>query len=220
MKRSINISRVLKDFYNTMYKEFGPQGWWPGRTRFEIIAGAILTQNTSWSNVEKAIKNLKNERLLTPERMHGVTGARLATHIKSAGYFNVKAKRLKNFLSYLFDSYNGNLGNMLKGRSGTELRRELLGINGIGPETADSIVLYAAGLPEFVVDAYTRRIFSRHGLIRDSAGYEEIKSFFMGNLKPDTRLFNEYHALIVKTGKDFCRGSAPLCGLCPLNRFL
>ncbi len=206
----------LKEFYKALFKAFGPQGWWPGETPFEVIVGAILTQNTSWSNVEKAIRNLKKEQLLTPRRLHALGLKELAGHIRSAGYFNIKAKRLKNFLDRLFDNYNGNLNNLLKKNAG-ELRKELLSINGIGPETADSIVLYAAEYPEFVVDAYTKRIFSRHNLIRHDAGYEEVKSLFMDNLKPDAVTFNEYHALIVRTGKHFCKNKKPLCEECPLG---
>ena len=140
----------LKAFYSAMFKAFGPQGWWPGETPFEVIIGAILTQNTSWSNVEKAIANLKKEKLLTPKRLHALKAGELAAHIRPAGYFNVKAKRLKNFLDYLFEKNGGNLSRFLK-KDAAALREELLPINGIGPETADSIVLYAAGHPEVKV---------------------------------------------------------------------
>ncbi|MBI5492526.1 MAG: endonuclease III domain-containing protein [Deltaproteobacteria bacterium] len=209
----------LKAFYSAMFNAFGPQGWWPGETPFEVIIGAILTQNTSWSNVEKAIANLKKEKLLTPKRLHALKAGELAAHIRPAGYFNVKAKRLKNFLDRLFEKHGGNLSRLLK-KDAPALREELLSINGIGPETADSIVLYAANHPEFVVDAYTKRIFSRHKLVKIDAGYEEVKSLFTENLGPDAQVFNEYHALIVRTGKYFCKNREPLCGSCPLKAYL
>ncbi len=219
VKRKADTARTLMDFHDAMFKEFGPQGWWPGKTRFEVIVGAILTQNTSWSNVEKAIKNPKGKGFLNPEKMHRLKAAELAGHIRPAGYFNIKTGRLKNFLNHLFDNYNGSIDRFFSKKTGLELRRELLEINGIGPETADSIVLYAASLPEFVVDAYTKRIFSRHVLIGEDADYDETKSLFMVNLARNARLFNEYHALIVKTGKDFCRTREPRCSLCPLTSF-
>lgn len=215
-----NVTRtVLIDYYESLFKSFGPQGWWPGHTRFEVIVGAILTQNTAWSNVEKAIKNLKAAGLLKPDTMHKADLKALSEAIRPAGYFNIKAKRLKNFLDYLFREYGGNIDKFLD-KKNNGLREELLAVNGIGPETADSILLYAGRFPEFVVDAYTRRIFSRHKLAGEETGYEELKSLFMENLAPDERLFNEYHALIVKTGKDFCRTKNPLCGDCPLKGFL
>lgn len=218
MKKDKGTGEVLEEYYGTMFDAFGPQHWWPGRTRFEMIVGAILTQNTAWTNVEKAIARLRKERLLTPERLHAIEAGELAAHIKSAGYFNIKAKRLKSFTTHLF-SNGGSLDKFL-GKDAGALRAELLGINGIGPETADSIVLYAGGKPEFVVDAYTKRIFSRHGLVHENAGYEEVKSLFMDNLGHDPALFNEYHALIVKTGKDYCKAQKPLCGECPLKGYL
>lgn len=219
MEGSPGLEKTLKDYYKRLYSCFGPQGWWPGQTRFEVIIGAILTQNTSWSNVEKAIRNLRREGLLTPDKMRGLDHAGLAALLKPAGYFNVKAKRVASFLDHLFCNYGGRLGAFLK-KDRASLRKELLGINGIGPETADSILLYAANYPEFVVDAYTRRIFSRHGLSGEDAGYEELKSMFMDNLPEDAALFNEYHALIVRTGKEFCRTRSPRCSECPLRVYL
>lgn len=213
-------AKRLKGFYSAMFAAFGAQGWWPGKTRFEVIAGAILTQNTAWTNVEKAIANLKSRGVLSPAKLHGLKTGELAALIRPAGYFNIKAKRLKNFTDYLFKEHNGSLDRLLKQRRPKELREELLKICGIGPETADSIVLYAANMPEFVVDAYTKRIFSRHSLAKEDVQYEELKSVFMENLEPDAALFNEYHALIVRTGKDFCRPKEPLCAGCPLNVFL
>ena len=210
---------ILKAFYSSLYSFFGPQRWWPGDTRFEVIVGAILTQNTNWGNVEKAVKNLKRHKLLNPARMHDISVHELARHIRPAGYFNIKAKRVKSFLNHLFDGYSGSLDKFLKKRTDI-LRRELLSINGIGPETADSIVLYAAGRPVFVVDAYTKRILFRHGLIKEDAAYRDIQRLFMDNLAHDAILFNEYHALFVRAGKDFCKTKNPLCDACPLGGFL
>ena len=224
--------KLLRDFYKALFKSYGPQEWWPAKTRFEVIVGAILTQNTNWANVEKAIRNLKAASVLNPRRMHELSITGLARLIRPSGYFNIKAKRLKAFLNHLFDNYgdeygngNGNayLARFLKKKTDA-LRRELLSINGIGPETADSILLYAAGKPVFVVDAYTRRILSRHGLIQETSSckvtYDDMQALFMDNLTRDACVFNEYHALIVMTGKDYCRPKKPLCQRCPLKGFL
>ncbi|MBI5970000.1 MAG: endonuclease III domain-containing protein [Deltaproteobacteria bacterium] len=213
------LPKKLKGFYESMYRLLGPQGWWPGRTRFEVIVGAILTQNTAWTNVKKAINNLRREKLLTPERLRGVEAKKLAAHIRPAGYFNIKAKRLKNFTEYLFRNYNGSLDRFLSHKN-NGIRAELLGVNGIGPETADSILLYAGGHPEFVVDAYTKRMLTRHHVVKEDAGYDDMKTLFMENLPRDAKLFNEFHALIVKTGKDYCRTKAPACEECPLQNYL
>ncbi|MEK7994292.1 MAG: endonuclease III domain-containing protein, partial [Planctomycetota bacterium] len=185
-------------------------------TPFEIITGAILTQNTSWANVEKAIANLKAAGRLSPEAIHRIEISGLAELIRPAGYYNIKAKRLKNFLEWLFDSYNGNLANLEPIATG-RLREELLAIKGVGRETADSILLYALGRPVFVVDAYTARIAVRHGLIDRDADYEQLRELFESNLPQDSSLFNEYHALLVRTGKEFCRPKAR-CPGCPLEK--
>ena len=203
------------DIYNSLFKHFGPQDWWPGETPFEVIIGAILTQNTSWDNVEKAIVSLKASGKFTPEGLFKLQTDKLALLIKSSGYFNIKAKRLKNFLSFLFNDYEGNIDRMLK-EDGHILRHKLLNVNGIGPETADSILLYAAEYPIFVVDAYTNRIFSRHGYIPADATYHQIQELFVGNLPKDTQLYNEYHALIVRVGKELCR-KTPRCNSCPIE---
>ena len=203
------------DIYNSLFKHFGPQDWWPGETPFEVIIGAILTQNTSWDNVEKAIVSLKASGKFTPEWLFKLPTDKLALLIKSSGYFNIKAKRLKNFLSFLFNDYEGNIDRMLK-EDGHILRHKLLNVNGIGPETADSILLYAAEYPIFVVDAYTNRIFSRHGYIPADATYHQIQELFIGNLPKDTQLYNEYHALIVRVGKELCR-KTPRCNSCPIE---
>jgi len=203
------------DIYNSLLKHFGPQHWWPGETPFEVIIGAILTQNTSWDNVEKAIASLKASGKFTPEGLFKLPTEKLALLIKSSGYFNIKAKRLKNFLSFLFDDYEGDIDRMLK-EDGHILRHKLLNVNGIGPETADSILLYAAEHPIFVIDAYTKRIFSRHGYIDADATYHQMQELFMKCIPQDTCLYNEYHALIVRVGKELCRTN-PHCDSCPVE---
>ena len=210
------ISKTLTEIYQLLFDRFGPQHWWPGETQFEIITGAILTQNTSWTNVEKAIANLKSADCLTPEKLHHSDVSKLAELIRSAGYYNIKTKRLKNFLSWLFRNYNGRLTN-LENLDTDQLRAELLAIKGIGPETADSILLYAFKRCIFVVDVYTARIASRHGLIEPGADYEQLRELFQSNLPPDSQLLNEYHALLVKVGKEFCKPKAKCTG-CPLEK--
>ncbi len=210
---------LVSKIYTALYAHYGAQKWWPAKTRFEVIVGAILTQNTNWGNVEKAIINLKRAKLLNPEAMRAVKVSELALLIKPAGYFNVKAGRLKNFLDTLFASYGGKLSRLFS-IDQMKLREALLSINGIGPETADSILLYAAKKPAFVVDAYTKRIMTRHALAKEENSYHELQGLFTDNLTPKVQLFNEYHALIVMTGKDFCKTNKPLCTECPLGRFL
>lgn len=193
----------------------GGQGWWPGESAFEVMVGAILTQNTNWGNVEKAINNLKGAGCLTPAGLHGLSCEELAPLIKPAGYFNIKARRLMNFLDWLFESHDGDIESLE--HMGTDtLREELLSVKGIGPETADSILLYALDRDIFVVDTYTARIAVRHGLIEPDADYHELQEFFQSNLPDDIKLFNEFHALIVQAGKNFCRPK-PKCDQCPLN---
>lgn len=211
------MKKPLLDIYDRLYSRFGPQGWWPGETPFEVIVGAILTQNTAWSNVEKAIGNLKGRRLLSPKKLSNTKPSLIAKLIRPSGYYNIKTQRLRNFLDFLNKGFRGDLKKLLSGPAG-DLRKALLAIKGIGPETADSILLYAANRPVFVVDAYTKRIFSRHKLIRKDAGYDEIQRIFMSNLPRNTRLYNEYHALIVRTGKELCKKN-PKCNLCPLNNY-
>jgi len=212
----MSSSDPLKLFkvYQRLYNEFGPQHWWPGDTQFEVIVGAILTQNTNWTNVEKAIRNLRNERVLTPKAFQRIPQSKLASLIRPAGYFNVKARRLKNFIRFLFKEYRGSLEAM-GAESMHDLRSKLLEVNGIGQETADSILLYAFQKPVFVIDAYTKRIFYRHKMLKTSDEYHHVQKMFMGNLKNNRKLFNEYHALIVRVGKEYCRPK-PLCEHCPL----
>jgi len=207
--------KSVENIYQRLLLEFGPQKWWPARTRFEVIVGAILTQNTNWSNVEKAIENLRADHLLNPSRLKDVSVSQLASLIKPAGYFNIKAKRLKNFIDFFYQEYNGQLKVMAQEEIGL-LRRKLLAVNGIGPETADSILLYACDKPIFVVDAYTKRILSRHNLVKSDADYATIQNLFMESLKNESKMFNEYHALIVHVGKHFCK-TKPLCDRCPIN---
>ena len=206
---------VLLKVYDRLYKTFGPQHWWPGDTPFEVIVGAILTQNTNWGNVEKAIANLKAEGLLSPKGLRDVNHNHLALLIKPSGYFNIKAGRLKHFIDYLYKSHGGSLKKMFSLEL-KELRHELLEVKGIGPETADSILLYSGGYPIFVVDAYTVRIFQRLGLLPEDVTYHEVQEIFMDSLTDDAKMFNEYHALIVSLGKEFCR-PRPRCEGCPLN---
>ncbi len=203
------------DIFNRLHGFFGPQNWWPGDTPFEIAVGAILTQNTNWGNVEKAIKNLKRNGKLSAKALHGMPREKLASLIKPAGYFNIKAKRLKHFLDFLAADYKGSMKRLGKEDLRT-LRKRLLDVNGIGPETADSILLYATGKPVFVIDAYTKRVLQRHKLVPENATYHDMQSLFHDNLPPDVDLFNEYHALFVMLGKHYCRPK-PRCGGCPLN---
>jgi endonuclease-3 related protein len=210
------MQQRLKTVYKRLLAYFGPQKWWPADTPFEVIVGAVLTQNTNWRNVEKAINNLKKEKLLNADRLQEISLKRLAPLIRPAGYFNVKAERLKNFLDVLFNSYGGNLKNMFS-LATPRLRQALLDIKGIGEETADSILLYAADRPIFVVDAYTKRIINRYRLGKKKESYNHLQDLFMQNLRKDVRLFNEYHALLVKLGKDICTKSKPACPICPLT---
>jgi endonuclease-3 related protein len=209
----------LQNYFNALYNAHGSQHWWPGRSRFEVIVGAILTQNTSWTNVEAAIANLRKARRLTPSAMRAVSPAKLASLIRPSGYFRQKAKKLKTFLAFLFAEHGGSLSRMFRTPT-TVLREQLLAVHGIGPETADSILLYAGDHPVFVIDAYTRRILERHGLATQQQSYEQLRSLFETTLPRDAQLFNEYHALIVHTGKHFCHKSVALCEKCALKPLL
>jgi endonuclease-3 related protein len=205
----------LLDIFSRLAAHFGPLHWWPAQTPFEVVVGAILTQNTAWRNVEYAIANLKAAAALTPAALAGIDRGELENLIRPAGFFRQKAERLQLFARHLLSRYGGDLAAMLSG-SMQAVRVELLACKGVGPETADSILLYAGDRPSFVVDAYTRRLFTRLGLLGGSEEYEAIRALFMDNLPPDTDLFNEYHALIVEECKIFCRKRAPLCPACPL----
>ena len=208
----------LRNVYRLLFEQWGPQHWWPGRTRFEIIVGAILTQNTAWTNVEKAMRRLRKARALNLHSLHAADLQTLAEWIRPAGYFNVKARRLRAFTQIMFDQFGGDLRRLFALET-PALREILLGVNGIGPETADSILLYAGGRPVFVVDTYTRRFMMRHGWIGAKATYNDISWLFTGRLSRDAALYNEYHALIVALGKNLCR-SKPRCAECPLQSLL
>jgi endonuclease-3 related protein len=208
-------AKALLRIYRRLRRARGHAGWWPGETPFEVCIGAILTQNTAWSNVEKAIARLRRRNRLSFFRLRALRPSRIAPLIRASGYFNVKARRLAAFVRFLGREYGGEVERMSAEEPGA-LRQKLLGVTGIGRETADSIVLYAAGLPLFVVDGYTRRVFSRLGLIRGDEDYDEIQAFFMRELPADRDLFNDFHAQIVLLGKDYCR-SRPRCSACPLD---
>ena len=223
----------LNSIYNKLFSHFGPQNWWPvtkegelipkyhkiinltEKQKLEIVFGAILTQNTSWKNVEKAMANLNKNNLIDIKKILKIKNEKLAQIIKSSGYHNQKAKKLKNFCDFVLKNYNGKLRLLFKNGIG-RLRSELLSINGIGPETADSIILYAAKKPIFVIDAYTKRIFGRIGFRQKS--YDEFQELFMGSLPHSERLFNECHALLVELGKNICK-KEPLCTSCPINKY-
>jgi endonuclease-3 related protein len=205
----------LNGIYGILLERFGPQHWWPGETPFEVMAGAILTQNTNWKNVELAIGGLKAHGMLEPHRINAATKRRLANVIRPAGFFNQKAEYLKGYCRYYVSRHGAVVGRMKAVRT-RPLREELLSLKGIGPETADSILLYALGKPVFVIDAYTRRIFSRHGILHERAPYHDWQEFFTARLPRRARLCNEYHALIVRLAKEHCR-SKPDCSDCPLK---
>jgi endonuclease III related protein len=240
-------SASILDYYRALLLRWGPQNWWPAQSRFEVIVGAYLTQNTNWLNVEKAMANLRKESALSPRAIRELPLERLQELIRSSGYYRQKAIKLKMFVEYLHQKYAGSLDRMFA-QPTAQLRNELLALNGVGPETADSILLYAGNHPVFVVDAYTRRILERHGLITAATKYEEIRAMMenaISSATPDSQStiavandprhkpsrisrmrrtelaqhYNELHALIVRAGSQFCR-SSPLCMSCPLQPFL
>lgn len=209
------MSIPLLPVFEALYGYYGPRNWWPAETPFEVCVGAILTQNTNWTNVEKAIANLKQGDLLSVTSLHGAPLAEIAKAIRPSGYYNIKARRLKSFVEWLHERYGGRLESMFA-TGLQQLREELLGVHGIGRETCDSILLYAGNQPTFVVDAYTGRLFSRLGLISGDSSYEGIRRIFMESLPEDVQLFNEYHALIVHHSKVYCR-KKPFCSGCLLR---
>jgi endonuclease-3 related protein len=212
-------SPFLREYFRALFRTYGPQKWWPGRTRFEIIVSAILTQNTSWTNVERALRLMRRERLLTPAAIIEISTEKLASLIRSSGYFRQKARKLKEFVAFLQTQHGGSLNKLFRTPTAA-LRQQLLTVHGIGPETADSILLYAGNHPVFVVDAYTRRIMERHELVHPKSTYEEIRELVEKSLPCEVAVFNEFHALIVHVGKNFCRPKTPICSSCPLNCFL
>ncbi len=202
--------------YRLLYDHFGPQDWWPGDSPFEIMIGAVLTQNTNWSNVKKAIDNLKSEDLLRYESLCQVSVDELAQLIRPAGYYNLKAQRLRNLLDMIATHYQGELALFLEDDV-QSARENLLAVKGVGPETADSILLYACEKPVFVVDMYTHRVFSRHNMVEEETDYSTIQNVFLDNLPRDIQLYNEFHALIVRVAGTFCKKTKPLCEQCPLQ---
>lgn len=208
-------SGKIREFYDVLFKSYGPQNWWPAESKLECILGTILTQNTSWDNASRAISKLKSNISLTVCNLDSLSYERLSELIRPAGYFNIKAKRIKSFIHFLKANYSGNIDLMFKTET-SELRGKLLEVKGIGPETADSMLLYAGNKPVFVVDSYTHRIFSRHMLIPEDAGYGEIQERFTMSLHENAAVFNEYHALIVALAKRHCR-KMPQCEGCPLE---
>jgi endonuclease III related protein len=203
--------------HQLLLDHFGPQKWWPGETPLEVMVGAVLTQNTNWTNVEKAIQNLNAKGLLSLKALNAISIQALAEEIRSAGYFNIKAKRLKNLVRFIFERYNGSLKGLFNEAIGS-LREGLLSVNGVGPETADSILLYALERPVFVVDTYTHRILLRHGMADEQMTYHELQEVFVDHLPEDLGLFNEFHALIVRAGKKYCK-KKPICSDCPLCKW-
>jgi endonuclease III related protein len=209
----------LTVYYHQLLNHFGPQRWWPVRTRMEVILGAILTQNTAWRNAALALKALRKSGLLRLERLRGATQAQLETCVRQAGFYRQKAATIQAFLDWLDTRHEGSLDAALAAPP-EQLRRDLLALKGFGPETADAVLLYAGHRPFFVADAYTRRMLSRHGLIPPESRYDSAQAFLHQNLPSDAQLFNEFHALLVETGKRYCKREQPRCELCPLRDYL
>ncbi len=203
--------------YNALYSYYGPQNWWPADNPFEVMVGAILTQNANWKNVQKAIANLRH--YLDPFVIYDMDTDRLAELIRPSGYYKIKAKRLESLVTFLIERYDGKIEDMKKMET-HKIREELLTVPGVGKETCDSILLYALSMPVFVVDAYTKRIGMRHSLFEKKATYEEISKRFSEEIERGVQTYNEFHALLVRVGKDKCKKREPLCSYCPLERFL
>lgn len=202
------------ELYEFILSHFGPQHWWPAETPFEVVVGAILTQQTTWKNVEKAIENLKSSHVLDPCKISNLPLGKLEVYVKPTGFYRQKARRLKDICTYIFVEYNGSLKGLFNKKT-CSLRAELLSLKGIGPETADSIILYAAGKPSFVIDAYTKRICERLQLTHD-LGYEPLKRFFENSLPKNVEIYKEFHALLVELGKNYCK-TRSVCKDCPLS---
>jgi endonuclease-3 related protein len=215
-KAQFTGNALLAGYFRDLSQALGPMNWWPAQSRFEVIVGAILTQNTSWINVERAIASLRRKRMVSPKAIEEVSVRRLGTLIRSSGYFRQKAKKLKAFVHFLRTRYDGSLDRMFRTPT-SELREQLLAVHGIGRETADSILLYAGQHPVFVVDAYTHRILERHALTNGKPDYEAVRTLFEASLPKEVPLYNEFHALIVNVGKNWCRPRDPRCGECPLG---
>ena len=212
------MTAASKQVYDILFKALGPQYWWPGDSPFEVMVGAVLVQNTSWKNVERAIANLRDAGVLEPHALYALPPAELEQLIQPAGYYRVKAKRLRNLLRYVVNGYDGSIDAMRE-IDAERLRKELLSVNGIGPETADSILLYALEKPVMVVDAYTHRVWARHGWVNYDTDYRQLQQEVASGLPVEAALFNELHALIVQVGKQWCK-RVPKCDQCPLRRLL
>ena len=210
-----SIGDLLRDVHQRLLAAYGPQSWWPAETPFEMLVGAVLTQNTAWTNVERAIANLKAADALSPEALRTLPLDRLASLVHPSGYFNMKARKLRALAEYL-KTYGDDLDLLFASKPMEELRSELLRVYGIGMETADSMLLYAGGLPIFVVDAYTTRLLERLGIHDGHPSYKDVQALFRDNLTEEVAFFNEFHALIVVHGKETCRSRNPRCGGCPL----
>ncbi|MBW1991508.1 MAG: endonuclease III domain-containing protein [Deltaproteobacteria bacterium] len=208
------MRELLQELYDKLWQAFGPQGWWPGDSPLEVALGAILTQNTNWRNVARVLKELKEEGALSARILREMPTAELARRLRPVGYYQVKAERVKNFLTFFAQRYQDSMAAMAR-QDLEVLRPELLSVKGIGPETADSILLYALHQPSFVVDAYTFRILNRHQLVPEAMSYEELRQLFMEHLPAEVPLYQEFHALLVRLGKEFCR-PRPRCDRCPL----
>lgn len=209
------MMKIVREIFEILYENYGPQDWWPAESSFEVMIGAVLTQNTNWNNVSRAIANLKAKNLIDPQRLVSADKRKLMAAIRPSGFCRQKASYLKGLSRYVIEKYSGDLRRMSRVET-LALRKELLAIKGLGPETADSILLYALNKSVFVIDSYTRRIFGRHGVKIKDADYSGWQGFFESQLQRDVRLFNEYHALIVRLAKERCR-KKPECHGCPLE---
>jgi endonuclease-3 related protein len=215
----VEAPETLRQYYQTLHQRLGPQGWWPARTRLEVVLGAILAQNTAWTNAALAVRRLRKAGLLKLARLQRASRSELEHCIRPAGFYRQKALTIRNFLNWLIRACEGSLATLFA-LPAEEARQELLKIRGLGPETVDTILLYAGRHPFFVADAYARRILARHGLVPAKAGYSAVQQFLHRHLPPDQALFNQFHALLVEVGKRFCRRQQPDCGACPLKAFL
>ncbi|HLY63764.1 MAG TPA: endonuclease III domain-containing protein [Terriglobia bacterium] len=218
-KTTLGPGGALLAFYDKMLSEFGPQGWWPARSRLEVIVGSILVQNTAWQNAALALKHLRARGLLSLTRLRKASRTEIEICVRPAGFFRQKAGTIRNFLDWLEVACQGSLGKMFELQP-EEARQRLLGIKGLGPETVDAILLYAGGHPFFVADSYTRRVLARHKIVGGKANYDQVQRFLHRHLPPDPDLFNEYHALLVEVGKRHCKRPSPECLDCPLEGFL
>lgn len=206
----------LMRYYEELLRSYGPQGWWPARTRLEVVVGAILTQNAAWRNAALAIRQMRKARLLNLRKLMAADQNELEACIRPAGFFRQKAATIRRFLDFLDKNHGGSLRRLFS-QNATALRQRMLDIKGLGPESVDAILLYAGNMPFFVADAYTRRVLSRHGWLRDAATYAEAQAYLHRELPRDAALFNEFHALLVETGKRYCLRRAPKCEKCPLR---